>query len=896
MSSRPFNPALYNGRMKRHPATRELGLFARYDLPLDADEPIIEARLKELPSNWRAKKRDIPAFSDFLDGHEAASAELRSPATREDQRKRLRADLLVLLAPLVKTAHFALDAAGRLDEEMRDRLRNEFLTKGFDAILVDEVLARFPVARAVLLAERHVATQIIECLAVLRMEDLLSFLNVGATDPVSKWRAAVERQGPIYANKAAKEQALADAGTRLYQLLNTHLSTEEDRRKLLNRLAAMRIEDRLIAALASGALLTDDKRAALVDEVKKAGAPDGEDLISQLVRNATGRGPSRLEAEQRSQVALAAQLRSERRLVEARTVLGAVAGVAPGLDLGGGRTPPHLLAEIDAEIGAAAPCLRTAAQVESSDPDRAYDLYEEALRLVSDFDEARQGLARCRPSPPSELRVEAAARSIQLKWKASRSRGVITYRVQRKEGAQPNSPQDGTLVAELADLAAEDTKVGPGCHVFYAVFASRNGIWSATAPSAGPVVYFAEAEQFKLTSGDRFVQGSWSPIAPTAKRVKVLRYDQEPDAGKQSVEVPIAGCAFVDRGVSNDRTYYYRLVVEYRDSRGEPLFSKGVVEIARPARPPEPVALFPVVVDGAQVVVRWPAPGHGTVTVLRLQQPPPWPGGTIRPIREVSALGPSITARTPTEAIDNAVGGRTAYYLPVTVSGDLAAVGTGQRYVFLDDIKSLTPHDFGTYLQLQWEWPEGCEEVLIVWRSDRYPTGPTDTSAMSHRVTKSAHIEKGGFQIVKPAPSPYRFVVFAASSIDGAILYSSGSGPGCRAEIRTRLPVDLSYSLSRSWIRRRAFTLTLTAAEAVDDLPEIVVVARRGDIQPVRPDNEVVVTLVRGLKIAAHGSASHRFNLDGVRPPVYLRAFFRDPVAYQRFRLGDPSPDQLKVS
>ena len=72
-------------------------------------------------------------------------------------------------------------------------------------------------------------------------------------------------------------------------------------------------------------------------------------------------------------------------------------------------------------------------------------------------------------------------------------------------------------------------------------------------------------------------------------------------------------------------------------------------------------------------------------------------------------------------------------------------------------------------------------------------------------------------------------------------------------------------------------------------------VARPQELQPRRIEDGQTLANFSGLNLDAQTETALEFSLEGVARPVYLRLFFRDPAAYQRFQLLDPPPAQAKV-
>jgi hypothetical protein len=239
--------------------------------------------------------------------------------------------------------------------------------------------------------------------------------------------------------------------------------------------------------------------------------------------------------------------------------------------------------------------------------------------------------------------------------------------------------------------------------------------------------------------------------------------------------------------------------------------------------------------------------------------------------------------------------GEPTYFVPVTSRGDRAVVGDAVRFVAIADVDGLEVEPLGAYVQLRWRWPYRCALAQVCWRDDAAPTSATDPKASTRPVSRADYERHGGARVER-AGAGARFAVFAVAELDGVRHFSPGFHPGCRAEPRAaRPPVAVAYDVSRGLIRRDTLTLTLRAAEDVADLPEIVVVGKPGETRPRNADDGVVLARLHSVALAAGAAHSVPVKLDGIRRPAYLRLVFRDPAAYDRFRLEDPEPARLRI-
>lgn len=607
---------------------------------------------------------------------------------------------------------------------------------------------------------------------------------------------------------------------------------------------------------------------------------------------------SRIESSQREAEEIRRRLEealASASLFAARQALTELTRAAPRYVGHDGKTLVQIRAELDGGLARVEALLRRAHEHEQARrADEAVFAFLEALGVAADAEEARSGLLRYPPEPPQGVRATAHDDHILVEWSPSRAVGNLEYVVVRREGRAPAVPDDGERVALTTVLSCRDAAARPGRLAFYSVFTQRGGTASRAAAS-GALLVTREVSNFRLAAGDGAVRGSWDFDVPEGRVRVYCREGTVPERGAGR-EVPLSGPhGFSDSQVENGRLYYYRAVVEYRDAGGKPVFTPGLVQSVKPELPPKPVEHMVVTFEGGVLNLNWNPPPHGKVTVYRAARQPEWKSGTQVPMSSVGGLGLHLQNKSDSQAVDASPPAAPAFYVPVSVAGDIAVIGAARRFVLLPDVTNLSAEDFGHYLLLRWHWPDGCQSALVAWRSDAPPQDAYDPRAAKRKISRGEYEREGGFRVESPAGTAYRFAVFAASEAGAETVYSPAVSAGSRAELRTARPIALSYTLVRGRLRRSRFTLTLTAESAVGSLPELIVVAKRGDIQPLRADDGAVVASLGGTSLPADMKVPFEFQLDGVRPPVYLRAFFREPGSYQSYRLIDPPPEQLRV-
>jgi hypothetical protein len=382
-----------------------------------------------------------------------------------------------------------------------------------------------------------------------------------------------------------------------------------------------------------------------------------------------------------------------------------------------------------------------------------------------------------------------------------------------------------------------------------------------------------------LEAGDGVVRGYWE-FDGADGRVRVFRREGLPPGEYGGgVEVALIGSqSFEDRAVSNGRRYYYRVVVEYLSRAGSPVLTPGVCGVAAPEVPPQPVEACQISFEQGVLHVKWTPPRLGAVRIYRTEERPEWRSGDLLPTDRLAGLGVLLkSSRLEGMAYDDRPPEKTAFYVPVTITGDLAVMGRPEFYVAAGEVSKLKARHDGSQIQLQWQWPAGCDLALVTWREDAHPRGPDDKTAHWRKVTRGEYQKQNGFRTPAPAKTRCYFVVYAAVNIDGEMFYSAGKSPGARYELLPRASLTVTYSISRGGWRGRRATIRLNSEKDVERLPDIVVVAGRGDLEPLSIEAGVEVGRVRGVSLRANVAASYPLSAKSLTAESRLRAFFSDP-------------------
>jgi hypothetical protein len=524
---------------------------------------------------------------------------------------------------------------------------------------------------------------------------------------------------------------------------------------------------------------------------------------------------------------------------------------------GGGRGP-----DLDGDTGLlAAEARRRVAEgvrlraeaAATPDPDRAWRLLTEALRLVPDLPGAEDHQRRLPPGPVPAVRATVEETTVALTWTPTPTKvGEIDYQVLRSGPGGGNAE-----VVVTADTTARDERPPVNVPLTYAVVARRSDADAAPTPAL-PVVVRPEPYAAEMLAGDGVVSGRWR-CPPEAARVVVMRGDVPVNAGRES---------FRDHEVRNGTTYHYRLAAIYLDPDGGEVATPGVWMSATPAAPPDPIADLTLELDPAgtgRVLASYPAPAQGTAEILVLGSAPPWPYGTVVPMAQVLEAAQRVTAVPRLDGPHREglmLRAPTGVLLAVTVIGDVAAIGAHRRHVNLPPPRDLVAERRGGTVVIGFDWPPGVTEVEVAHRVQplrvQPPRGGLADGADTNRkitpaevgekvtVTRAAYDAQGGLRLTAPEGAAVEVTVRSTGLAGDTRL----TGP----EVSTTVPGRqvVRYDLHRTgppW--RRALVLTLTPDQPVR-LPRLMLVLGDGKVMPQRVEDGETLVAWNDLEVTGH--------------------------------------------
>jgi hypothetical protein len=592
------------------------------------------------------------------------------------------------------------------------------------------------------------------------------------------------------------------------------------------------------------------------------------------------------------------QARAQRKLVAARTAVLAWARLAPA-------DSSEVVAarqEVDRGLRMAESLVAKGRAIED-DPRAARALFEKALGIAADLDDAREGLRRCPPDPPSHLVAEFHVDRVRLRWTPPPldRLGALKFRVVRKREGVPSQPNDGVVVAEVLEAEAEDRHVKPGELVGYAVFATRGEACSKSAPTAGPFMALPEVRNLRVEAKGGEVALGWT-LPEHASGVRVVRnLDHRPAHDRDGDILTALPNGLVDRGLEDDRPYHYGIYVQYPMADGSERSSKGLGVLAVP-HPPVEAPAAPSLTTNADGAVRlsWPVPARGSIQILRTTKPLPLnPGDRVPEPSTSEWAGDWLETRLPGQAEDPVpppIG--VCFYTPILAWSGMATIGHPARYSCVADPSELRAVRVGATgkVHLRWAWSPQATESIIVARSGIPPIGADDPDAIVASVSDEKYSRLRHFEIQLPAsePGPWHVAVFSVATVQGERVVSPGLEPSSRTIVPGPNPeVTVSYHLRRPRFPARAWTIRFQTEPADSPIPPTALVALAQTVPMTAGDGEIVARFPASRDGALFTIPAH-INLSRQKARIFVDPK-SSPDGQPPIRLRHPEVDPARI-
>jgi hypothetical protein len=260
--------------------------------------------------------------------------------------------------------------------------------------------------------------------------------------------------------------------------------------------------------------------------------------------------------------------------------------------------------------------------------------------------------------------------------------------------------------------------------------------------------------------------------------------------------------------------------------------------------------------------------------------------GTVMPRAGLGQLGSPLEMHGA-DAVDRVDSPGPWHYLPVVVFHDSAYVGQEVRHVSVDEAENLEAQNFGHLVRLHWRWPPGCNEAIVLHRTDAWPQ-PGTPGTTSVTVSRAQYDARGHFDIEQPALADHHVVVCTVYGHGSGRVVSAGN---CRVKLAVRSRIDVSYEITKPFLRNTLRLSLRTAGSGT--LPAMVLVRKQGALPATRDDGEAV------FRIAARDAGAREETLElpssAGRSQSFGLLFLQDDDGYDYVTIRKPAKDKLRL-
>lgn len=194
-------------------------------------------------------------------------------------------------------------------------------------------------------------------------------------------------------------------------------------------------------------------------------------------------------------------------------------------------------------------------------------------------------------------------------------------------------------------------------------------------------------------------------------------------------------------------------------------------------------------------------------------------------------------------------------------------------------------------LSIDWDWPYGVKEVLVLYKNDKFPSKPNDSSSVKITVEKNYGETVGQFTIHKVKEENYYFCVFPVIKAGDEVNYLQGK----KRLIVSKEPSEVSYNLK---VKKRLLggikavsIIFRTSAEEVNLVPTVLV-AKKGNLPVFKSDGEEIYKFDY-MKLSKDEFVEVEVPIDIIKKNTYVKLFLEDEANSSLFRILPPEKKEL---
>lgn len=216
-----------------------------------------------------------------------------------------------------------------------------------------------------------------------------------------------------------------------------------------------------------------------------------------------------------------------------------------------------------------------------------------------------------------------------------------------------------------------------------------------------------------------------------------------------------------------------------------------------------------------------------------------------------------------------------------------------QRAFQPNDVENVDAVHYGSFIRVRWKTNRMVDRYLVSWSTGNYPT---DVLPGYSKMISRHDYERFGCRIENSLRQNYFIRVYAITDFGRQELVSPGESLGCRTVVLYRRKTTIRYSIRfRGLFRKTHAILTLIPDKPVDCLPEVLLIARDGELLPAHVRNGEVVCRMAGERLKEHAAYGIQFRLTELPSPTRFRLFLANPEDAGDYELLPTAAAKLRI-
>lgn len=524
-------------------------------------------------------------------------------------------------------------------------------------------------------------------------------------------------------------------------------------------------------------------------------------------------------------------------------------------------------------------------RISTMNAEESFALLQSLSSQINDSAELQRELRKHPPNAPSGFKAEISGSKATLTWQKSDSPGQIKYVLVRKEGAPPNSSDDGRIY-EGSECSFTDDNVPASSKVYYSVYARRMGVDSVACKNDAPVVIVDSVKDVRVVGGDCKVDIAWKCSNSVSEvKVWIKKSTSQPTSSDFIEEVP---CNRLDgltiEGLENGDRYWIKIVA-YHDIDGSSFPSETVTINAIPVKPVKPIEGFTIDYHDERFYASW-EPAEWDVALFCSEKEPAYIPGTVLAIRDIQSqykkIDAIMTDKCNAEFSFDFIG--KSYIIPALINATNVVPG---KPVCVSNVPKPEKiyYDFNqgaSEMYVEFDWPEGIDDAMVLMRLDAYPDSPDDPIAVRAESNKIQYDSNAGIIIQNPPEGMLYTSVYTFLKNGSDTFYSQPENILINNEPQRN--VLYSFNYKRPGLFSKASILTIDiSSSGTFVLPQFIIVAKYSSIPLRRDDGDIICGVSEQTEI--EGRKTFELDVPELKKGTRLKMFFLNDKHYKKYKI-----------